>query len=161
MATADEAAQHLCMSRQAFLALVKKGVIERQPRGSYDLDAVRRAYIEHLRAVAAGQRNDDGLDLVAERARLAKEQADAQAMKNAIQRGELIPRPDVVAAWTAVFAHVRARLLALPSKAAPAVVGLSALPEVKEVLSDHVEEALAELAETRAVPEDPVGAAGG
>jgi hypothetical protein len=42
------------------------------------------------------------------------------------------------------YAAVRSKLLSLPSKAAPAVVGMT-LPEAVEVLSDLVGEALEEL----------------
>ncbi|WP_217698642.1 terminase small subunit [Pseudoxanthomonas indica] len=49
------------------------------------------AYCDHLRSVAAGRGGDASLELAAERARLAKEQADKIAMQNAVTRGELAP----------------------------------------------------------------------
>lgn len=49
------------------------------------------AYCDHLREVAAGRGGSNALELAAERARLAKEQADKIAMQNAITRGELAP----------------------------------------------------------------------
>ena len=49
------------------------------------------AYCDHLRGVAAGRGGDASLELTAERARLAKEQADKIAMQNAVKRGELAP----------------------------------------------------------------------
>lgn len=49
------------------------------------------AYCDHLREVAAGRGGDNALELAAERARLAKEQADKIAMANAVTRGELAP----------------------------------------------------------------------
>ncbi len=56
---------------------------------------------ELARRTAAGD-----LDLAAERARLAKEQADKVAMQNAVSRGELAP----VAAMEAVLAAVGTRV---------------------------------------------------
>ncbi|MFT4197685.1 MAG: terminase small subunit [Pseudoxanthomonas sp.] len=49
------------------------------------------AYCEHMREMAAGRGGDDGPALVAERARLAREQADKIAMQNAVTRNELAP----------------------------------------------------------------------
>lgn len=141
------------MSLTNFNNLLSSGAITKQPRASYDLDTARREYIEYIRAVAAGRAGEDGLDLAAERARLAKEQADAQAMKNAVQRGELIPRTDVVAGIQTVIAHCRAKLLSLPGKMTPLVSG-AGTAAVKEKLTDAIHEALAELSATRAVPSD-------
>lgn len=50
-----------------------------------------REYCGHMREIAAGRLAAGDLDLAAERARLAKEQADKVAMQNAITRGELAP----------------------------------------------------------------------
>lgn len=50
------------------------------------------AYCSNLREQAAGRAGaDGGLDLVSERARLAKEQADKVAYQNAITRNQLAP----------------------------------------------------------------------
>lgn len=76
------------VSRQAIGELVKRGVLNMSEPASQCL--VR--YCAHLREVAAGRASgDDNLDLVAERARLASEQADKIAMQNAITRQELAP----------------------------------------------------------------------
>ena len=48
-------------------------------------------YCAHLRETAAGRASSGDLDLVQERARLAKEQADRVAMANATTRRELAP----------------------------------------------------------------------
>jgi hypothetical protein len=131
--------------------------------GGVALYAVIRAGVEVL---AAGG-GVDGLDLNAERARLAKEQADAQEMKNALARGEMIPRPDVVAGMQIAFANARARLLSLPSKAAPLVLGLDSPAAVRDTLTELVHECCGELAATRAVfepadrPADGGGGDGG
>ena len=64
------------------------------------------AYCERLRDQAAGRMGSDtgGLDLVQERAALAREQRIGQAMKNAVARGEFAPvglLADVLAAASA------------------------------------------------------------
>lgn len=50
-----------------------------------------RSYCDRLREMASGRGGDDGPALVAERARLAREQADKVAMQNAVTRSELAP----------------------------------------------------------------------
>jgi terminase small subunit / prophage DNA-packing protein len=145
-------ARHLDLSRTAVSEAVAAGVFQPVEPGRFDLDAARIAYIRHLREVAAGRASADAdaPDLVAERARLASAQADAQEMKNAALRGELLPRHDVTAAVQSAFARVRARLLALPAKIAPVVVGAT-VAQAKDRIEDAVHEALTELAATQVV----------
>lgn len=58
---------------------------------SYTLTEFRIAYIRSLRESASGREAIGDLDLAAERARLAKEQADKIAMQNEVSRRELAP----------------------------------------------------------------------
>jgi phage terminase Nu1 subunit (DNA packaging protein) len=94
---------------------------------------------------------DDRTALAAERARLACAQADMQEMTNAALRGALLPRDEVTAAVQACFARGRARLLAIPTRAAPQVVLLKGIAEVKALLTALIREALQELSETKVV----------
>ena len=155
MATQKEVAAHLDLSDRQIRELQSTGVIQRPSgRGEYDLDACRVGYIRHLRAVAAGHRSADGeLDLTAERARLSKEQADAQALKNAEARGELVPASQIESTWVRLFSTARIRLLAVPSKVAPLVVGLEREAEVEAIVREHQTEALQELARARVTAE--------
>lgn len=76
------------ISQPAVSDLIKRGVLT-------DGDIASRwiiAYCSHLREQAAGRAGSDGsLDLVSERARLAKEQADKVAFQNALTRNQLAP----------------------------------------------------------------------
>ena len=95
MATIAEVSKHIGVSAKYVNDLINEGVIERQPRGGYDLSVCRDAYIKKLREAAAGRASSGELDLVGERARLAKEQADAKEMENAVERGDLVYIEDV------------------------------------------------------------------
>lgn len=93
MATQKEVAAHLALSQPAVSDLVRSGIIKRSiGRGGYSLDDCRTAYIRHLREVAAGRSagDPDAPNLVLERARLARAQADAQERKNLEADGQLI-----------------------------------------------------------------------
>lgn len=90
--------------------------------------------------------------------RLAAEKADEAAMKNAEKRRELLPRVEVTLAVQGAFARVRAKLLALPSKCAPAISAMKSPVQIQEKLTELVHEALAELAGT-IVGHQPIAAA--
>lgn len=89
----------------------------------------------------------DKLDLSDERARLAKEQADAQELKNAEARGELVPRSDVERVLVAAASGLSQRLRGVPSKVAPRVHAAATIAEAEEVIRQEIEEALSELAD--------------
>ena len=82
-------------------------------RAKGDLPADGASWTENLEAWLAmktGRQDADALDLEAERARLAKEQADGKAMDNAERRRELASRTDMIAAGTGVIIMAVARL---------------------------------------------------
>ena len=148
MATAAQCAEHLLLKPRRFHELLEQGILTRQARGAYDLAAVREQYLRHLLEVADA-RGEDAPDLSQARARLASEQADAQAMRNASMRESLMAREDVRTAVATAFDRVRAKVAALPDALAPQVVGQASVAEVREVLEIGVWRALGELAATK------------
>src|SRR5687768_16967081 len=152
--TAPELGDWLGLTDRSVRDLAADGTIPRNRRGRYPLKACVRAYCARAREVAAGRMSADGegLDLTAERARLAKEQADKLEMENAASRGELLPRAEVVSALQAVFARCRARLLSLPTKLAPLIVGEESPAVVQDRITAGVHEALDELRSIKLVP---------
>ena len=99
-----------------------------------------------LAAMAGGA--GEAFDLTAERARFAAAQADDREMKNALARRDQITVGEFHLMMTSAFARVRAKLLALPSKMAPLVVGAKDAAEAQAMLRDVVHGALDELAAT-------------
>jgi phage terminase Nu1 subunit (DNA packaging protein) len=85
------------------------------------------------------------LDLDAERARLAAEQADKIAMENAITRGEVAYLPDVAEEQGRVFEMIRAKALALPTKCA-ALANAENPNLARDVIEREVLELLSEIA---------------
>jgi hypothetical protein len=115
--------------------------------GKIDLAALIRLGMDAASARHSGADGDD-LDLNAERARKAKEEADRLEMQNAQMRGELLPRDDVDAAVVAAFARVRSRMIGIPSKVAPVVAVMESPAEVEDAVRKAVYEALKELSES-------------
>src|SRR3954453_5927576 len=78
----EAAARHLFLSINRLRQLQREGVLPRATSGDWNLDTVRRRYIENLRLAKGNHLPPDHagqagrLDLDTERARLAKEQAD-------------------------------------------------------------------------------------
>jgi phage terminase Nu1 subunit (DNA packaging protein) len=112
-ASAGAAAEHICVSRVRFFVLLNKGVIERQDKNEgYDLSQVRCDYIRHLRSIAAGHSTGE-LDLIKERALLARAQTEMLTRKNALLAGEVVTVKAVVRILANEFSVVRDRLLGI------------------------------------------------
>lgn len=145
MATMSDLATHLQMTTKTVQELINKGIIEKQDRGKYDLDQARKQYILHVREVAAGRAKVGDLDLQEERARLAKEQADAKEMENAVERGDLVYIENVAKQFELQLTKVRTKLLAVPTKVAPEAHIAATVKEVQSLIEAEIVEALNEL----------------
>jgi phage terminase Nu1 subunit (DNA packaging protein) len=120
----QDIAEHLDMSQQAVSALLEQLGIDHK---AADLSEIRVAYIRRLREAAAGRGGEGAVgELAAERARLAREQADKIAMQNAVTRGELAPvalieevltkaASKVAAVLDSIVPNVRRRVPELPA----------------------------------------------
>lgn len=165
MASQQDIADHLGISQSAVSALVRADVFEKRPRGGFDLDECRTAYLRRLREEAAGRaaqgdREDGDLDIVAERARLAKEQADRLEMENALRRQELVEFDHFVARVGQLLATVRTRLLALPAECAVQWAAAQTPAVAEAVIRDVVYQALEELSSGGGRVADDIGAKG-
>ena len=107
----------LGVSLDRITSLTNEGTVIKVGRGQYDLNASVRNYCGRLRGAASGRGGEEQiLDLTKERARLAKEQADGAAMKNAQLRGEFVSADEVERGWASILRRVQARLMAVPSR---------------------------------------------
>ena len=145
MASMGEVAAHLQMDLGTLKKFIDRGVVTRQEKGKYDYDQVRKEYILHIREVAAGRFKAGELDLQAERARLAKEQADSKEMENAIERGDLVYIESVAKQIEGQLTKVRTKLLAIPTKYAPELHATATAREIQLLLEQAITEALNEL----------------
>jgi len=146
MATLQQVAAHLGVSTKTVQDLLENGTIQKQGRGEYDLDTCLKAYITRLREMATMRVGNGDLNLTDERARLAKEQADAKEMENAITRGELVYIEDVAKRVEVALSKVKIKILAIPTKVAPEAAAADDAKEVQALIERHIIEALNELA---------------
>lgn len=143
MASLDDCADHLGIQQPQLTRLIKHGIIDKQQRGKYDVDAVRLQYLKHIRNIAGN--NNNNLELGAERARLAKEQADAKEMENAVERGDLVYIEHIVKQFESQLGKCKTKLLAVPTKVAAEAHAAASVKEVQEIIESSVLEALSEL----------------
>jgi len=91
-------------------------------------------------------RSGGELDYTQERAKLTRLQAEKVTLELEQQRGNLLPMELVIAAWQGHIANARAKLLALPPKAASQVLGMESYLEVEHAIREIIYEALDDLA---------------
>jgi terminase small subunit / prophage DNA-packing protein len=116
-ASAAELGVLLGISTRAVRDHAQRGVIPKTPRGRYRLLEAVPAYCAHMRSLLTSKGGEAAvLSGTSERARLASEQADAVALKNAIARGALLDAAATEREWTSILAGVRAGVLAASSR---------------------------------------------
>lgn len=141
MTTQIEIAQHLDLSTRQIRELQSAGVFTK----GATLDEARLAYIRRLREQAAGRAATNGLDLISERARLAKMQADKLEIELAAKRGDLISLIEAIKGWSDLVNAFRQKMLTLPIRASESIPGIADRRNAERILTGMVHEALSEL----------------
>lgn len=124
--------------------LAKEGIVKRAGRGKYNLVESVQGYVRFLQEQAERRSDPDSLDLVTERTRLAREQADAAAMANAESRGELIPVEYVEEVLAHAATAAGSQFDAVPIRIKQRIPALS--PRDVEIITEEVARARNELA---------------
>lgn len=141
----------LGISERRVRELRDQGKIPGLPNGKFDPFEAGPAYCAMLRpasgrAAAGGSESAGGLDQA--RIEVLNEQRDRLRMLNAQMRGDTVLAGDMEDVVGAFADAVRAKVLALPTRAAPLVLGLVSLAEVREKLTELASEACGDLAAT-------------
>lgn len=144
-ASLAEASAHLCLTPKRFIELTKRGTLTKPDGAGYDLDLIRREYLDFLRGHAS-IRQLNGLDPIAERARKDKELADRVALQNAKTRGGIVPVKLLQQALDSAADRFRQRLAPLPAQLAAKIVG-KPRSQTQKLLRDRFYAVLAELSE--------------
>ena len=90
---------------------------------------------------------DDGLDYHGQRTRLTRLQADRLQFEMDVEQGRFVLASEVEERWGDEFYRVRNRLLILPPKLAPMLVGIKTPAEAAEIIKTEIYGALNELSQ--------------
>jgi phage terminase Nu1 subunit (DNA packaging protein) len=131
-------------SAKTIAGYAQRGIVKRTGHGRYDLALSVQGFAKHMREMARSRGGEaEIIGVATERRRLLRSQADREQLRLEQERGEWLPRGEVLAAWKASLSVVRARLLATPARLAQ-VCGLD--NEAAEKLDEEIREVLTELA---------------
>ena len=155
--TTSQLASLLGVTTDAVRKAVQAGRIVKAGRDTFVLQDAVRSYCDNLRQVAAGHgEKKEARKLTTERALLAREQREAQALKNAQSRGELVRADEVVAEWEDILSLIRANMLTTP------IVAQQRLPHLSKhdvhVLGEVVRDLLTRSADDDAGSDDELAA---
>jgi phage terminase Nu1 subunit (DNA packaging protein) len=122
--------------------LTRDGTLKQSARGKYILGDAVQAYIEH---VSGGKEEDKKPRYIDHKTEHERIKAERAALELARMRGELHAAEDVEAVMNDMLTAFRQKILAIPNKLAPQLVGIDDIGKVKAVLTKDLHEALAEL----------------
>jgi phage terminase Nu1 subunit (DNA packaging protein) len=146
---AEKVAQALNLTESRVHQLVKEGM-PKEARGQFDPVKCMLWYIRYLQAALEKKsvRMADGgyIGEREERVRLLRADADLREMTLAKERGQLVAIQDVEKEMTDLVLTTKARILAIPPRLAPELVGETSRMMVQAKLEKACKEALAYLA---------------
>lgn len=142
---------------RTLLNLTKRGVLQRNKRGSFVLGPTSRAYQDYLRG-QSDRDPEEALDYNRERARLTFEQANRAHLRYQTEAGKLVPAASAQLALECVLVPVRQYFQEQADRLAPGLAGL-AVHEIKAAIDKENRRELSRLAnpvlEFAGTPEDP------
>ena len=106
-------------------------------RGKIDVFQACKWLISYYRALAKGQ---GSLSLTDERTRLTKITADRKELQLKKEKGELINTMEAMKAWGIVCQAIRSKVLSMPFKLAPLILGAKTILEIKEITEKFIRE---------------------
>ncbi|HOV79377.1 MAG TPA: hypothetical protein PK728_04665 [Bacillota bacterium] len=153
----DVLADLLGYTRQRINQLTREGVLEKQAPGRFLLMRNIKRYIDFVRTgQITGQDSEAEAQYWEEKALHEKAKRQTAELKLAKLRNQLHDAADVEMVMTNMLTTFRNRILAIPQKAAPKIIGMKNLAEISEAINIELLEALTELSDY-----DPAIFAGG
>jgi phage terminase Nu1 subunit (DNA packaging protein) len=133
-------------TRQRINQLAKEGVLEKKAPGRFELLRNLQKYLEFVRL---GKRPDEEEEASAqyweEKALHEKAKRQMAELKLAKIKNQLHDANDVEMAMTNMLTTFRSKILAIPQKVSPKLIGMENLAEIGELINSELLEALEEL----------------
>lgn len=141
-------AKLLMLSETRVQQLVVEGVIEKEGHGKYNLVKAVQGYIKYLQDRSVGNAGQvKAADYHVEKARKIRAEATLAEMEVDKKRGLLVEVASVEREATSVMLEIRTRMLAVPERVAPSLLGETNEREIKKIISEEIEQALTSLAD--------------
>lgn len=142
----DVMADLLGYTRQRINQLAREGVLEKQAPGRFLLKLNIKKYLDFIRT---GQITDEEATAQywEEKALHEKAKREMAELKLAKLKNQLHDARDIEMVMTNMLVTFRNRILAIPQKIAPKIIGMENLAEISEAISAELNEALTELSE--------------
>jgi len=133
------------MDARSVQRAVKAGTIQQSRRGCFILGKIIPAYVDHLRDVIA--KNPDEAALRAAKLRKALADAERAELELALFKNQLHTSDAVLFVWSARIGASRKRLLAVPTRLAPHLVGETDQQKIYDAISREITLALEDVSE--------------
>lgn len=123
--------------------LTATGELTKAEKNEYDLAKSVQDYVSMLKQSRGGNKEVDAL--TEERTLLTRTKRKIEETKLEIIRGEVHRSEDVEAVMNNMLMRFKGKLLSMPVRLAPMVIGVDNLPQLQDIIEDAVLECLAEL----------------
>ncbi len=128
--------------------LENEGVIKKIARGKYSLQDNIKSYITFIKTSSDLKENktEEGkIDYDEEHALLERRKREKIELELAAMRGTMHFSEDVQRVMNDMLSNFKAKILALPSRVAPRLMGIDTIADIQETLQSEVLEVLGEL----------------
>lgn len=153
-----EISKLLNLTERRVQQLAKDGIIPKADKDKYNLNEAVTAYVTYLQELAFGKRAGNSTEAES-RSRWVAAKAALTEIELERAKGELVATADVADWWDRIVSTAKIRLLAIPTRAAPLVIGAGSLAKIQDAIQSLLYEALNELSATNPIA-GPAGDAG-
>lgn len=147
LVSAKIVAKVLGISARRVQQLTEDGIFAKEKRGQYDIAKTVQAYISYKigESKLEKQAREGGYDV--ERTLLTRAKRQIEENKLKIMEGELHRSITVMTVMNRMLNNFKSKLLSVPLKVAPKLMGETKLPVIQEVLEIEINECLTELSD--------------
>jgi phage terminase Nu1 subunit (DNA packaging protein) len=143
--TTKQLSDLLDLSKRRIQQLAEENIFVRENRGKYKAFESLRNYITYIQEKKSDQIGE--VDYYFEKALHEKIKREKAELELAAMKGQMHQSKDVATVMNDMVASCRAKLLSLPTKLAPKILGKSNVSVIREDIKVEIHEVLTELAE--------------
>jgi len=146
--TTKRLAEILGMTERRVQQLAAENVFKKFGRGRFQLADSVQKYLAYQLDLERKKYNKNDLSINEARRRREQAEASLKEIELGKQRGELLEKSDVIRVWQKILTVLKNRLLVMPSKLSPHLLGMNSVNEIK-MRMDEIFNALDELTDSR------------